>query len=291
MTEEAKPSTQARAAALRPDQPAARGQLALRLLGADDALDRPGALREAQGAHLSADRQPRPARGLRRGRARQTIEMIAKETLPGPLRPLAVHAKTALKEGYVKPSKKIFDNAKVSDHFAIIPTLLPPKSLSEIEAKLYDMVAKRFLAVFFPPAEFMVTTRISTVAKARQGVPVPDQRQGHGQAGLARGLRPRGAGGRRQPGRRRQGRAGAHRERRRQGAQDQAAGALHRGDAALGDGRRRQADRRRRAARGDAGKGPRHAGDARRDHRRADLREVHPPRRAASSCPARRRSS
>ena len=98
--------------------------------------------------------------------ARQTIEMIAKETLPGPLRPLAVHAKTALKENYVKPSKKIFDNAKVSDHFAIIPTLLPPKSLSEIEAKLYDMVAKRFLAVFFPSAEFMVTTRISTVAKA-----------------------------------------------------------------------------------------------------------------------------
>ena len=98
--------------------------------------------------------------------AKETIEMISKESLPGPLRPLAVHAKTALKEGYIKPSKKIFDNAKVSDHFAIIPTLMAPRSLSEIEAKLYDMVAKRFLAVFFPPAEFMVTTRISTVAKA-----------------------------------------------------------------------------------------------------------------------------
>ncbi len=96
--------------------------------------------------------------------AKDTIAMISKEDLPGPLRPLAVHAKTAIKEGYVKPIKKIFDNAKVSDHFAIIPTLLPPKSLSEIEAKLYDMVAKRFLAVFFPSAEFMVTTRISTVA-------------------------------------------------------------------------------------------------------------------------------
>src|SRR6187549_1987421 len=92
------------------------------------------------------------------------MAMVAKEDLPGPLRALAPHARTAIKEGYVKPVKKIFDNAKVSDHFAIIPTLLPPKSLSEIEAKLYDMVAKRFLAVFFPPAEFMVTTRISTVA-------------------------------------------------------------------------------------------------------------------------------
>src|SRR5450432_1344712 len=98
--------------------------------------------------------------------AKDTITMISKEDLPGPLRALAVLAKTAIKEGYVKPSKRIFDNAKVSDHFAIIPTLLPPKSLSEIEAKLYDMIAKRFLAVFFPSAEFMVTTRISTVANA-----------------------------------------------------------------------------------------------------------------------------
>jgi DNA topoisomerase III len=98
--------------------------------------------------------------------AKQTVEMISKESLPGPLKPLAVHARTALKEGYIKASKRIFDNAKVSDHFAIIPTLLAPKSLTEIEAKLYDMVAKRFLAVFFPAAEFMVTTRISIVAKA-----------------------------------------------------------------------------------------------------------------------------
>ena len=98
--------------------------------------------------------------------ARQTMEMISTEQLPGPLRALAVHARSALKEGYVKPNKRIFDNAKVSDHFAIIPTLQAPRSLTEIEAKLYDMVAKRFMSVFFPPAEFLVTTRISTVAAA-----------------------------------------------------------------------------------------------------------------------------
>ena len=97
------------------------------------------------------------------GVVKQTMEMISTEDMPGPLRALAAHAKTALKEGYVKPNKRIFDNAKVSDHFAIIPTLQAPRSLSEIEAKLYDMVVKRFMAVFFPPAEFMVTTRISTV--------------------------------------------------------------------------------------------------------------------------------
>jgi DNA topoisomerase III len=97
--------------------------------------------------------------------AKDTMAMLAKESLPGPLRELAAHAKKAVKEGYVKPAKRVFDNAKVSDHFAIIPTLSPPKALTEIEAKLYDLVVKRFIAVFYPSAEFMVTTRISTVGK------------------------------------------------------------------------------------------------------------------------------
>lgn len=95
---------------------------------------------------------------------KNTMEMIASEDMPGPLKALSAHAKKAIKEGYVKPNKRIFDNAKVSDHFAIIPTLIAPKSLTEVEAKLYDMVVKRFLAVFFPPAEFQVTTRISVAA-------------------------------------------------------------------------------------------------------------------------------
>jgi DNA topoisomerase-3 len=94
---------------------------------------------------------------------KQTVKMIAEEDLPGPLKALAPHAKKAIKEGYVKPAKRVFDNAKVSDHFAIIPTLQAPKSLTEVEAKLYDMVVKRFLAVFYPPAEYLVTTRVSTV--------------------------------------------------------------------------------------------------------------------------------
>ncbi len=97
---------------------------------------------------------------------RQTMEMLAGEDLPGPLQVLSGHARKAVKEGYVKPNKRIFDNAKVSDHFAIIPTLQAPRSLTDIEAKLYDMVVKRFLAVFYPPAEFLVTTRISTVSAA-----------------------------------------------------------------------------------------------------------------------------
>ena len=66
--------------------------------------------------------------------------------------------------GKHQKNKRIFDNAKISDHFAIIPTLQAPKSLSEPEQKLYDLVVKRFMAVFFPPAEFMVTTRITKVS-------------------------------------------------------------------------------------------------------------------------------
>src|SRR5271156_2926322 len=68
-----------------------------------------------------------------------------------------------LAEGWVKPSKRIFNNAKVSDHFAITPTLESPDKLDDIERKVYDMVAKRFLSVFYPAAQFEVTTRITRV--------------------------------------------------------------------------------------------------------------------------------
>ena len=73
-------------------------------------------------------------------------------------------AKQITDKGWVKPNKKIFDNTKISDHFAIIPTTLSPKNLSEPEQKLYDLVTRRFMAVFFPPAEFQVTTRFTEVS-------------------------------------------------------------------------------------------------------------------------------
>lgn len=72
-------------------------------------------------------------------------------------------AKQILNSDWVKPNKRIFNNTKISDHFAIIPTLLEPKKLNEAETKLYDLVTKRFLAIFFPAAEFLVTTRITRV--------------------------------------------------------------------------------------------------------------------------------
>ena len=93
--------------------------------------------------------------------ARQTFEMLA----GSPMGHLAPFARQALQDNYVRPTKRVFDNSKVSDHFAIIPTTQAPTGLSEAEQKLYDLVVRRFMAVFFPSAEYQVTTRISKVAQ------------------------------------------------------------------------------------------------------------------------------
>ncbi len=91
---------------------------------------------------------------------KETIEQLG-ESVPN----YAEFAKKIKDNNWVRPNKKIFDNSKISDHFAIIPTLqAPPKTLSEPEQKLYDLVVRRFLAIFFPAAEFMITTRVTTVS-------------------------------------------------------------------------------------------------------------------------------
>ena len=87
----------------------------------------------------------------------------------------------------MRPNKRIFNNAQISDHFAIIPTTHEAKHLDEAEAKIFDMIARRFVAVFFPAAEFDVTTRISPSRQAQ----FQDRGQGPHRARLARGLRQR----------------------------------------------------------------------------------------------------
>ncbi len=76
---------------------------------------------------------------------------------------LAVHANKALAQGWVRPNKRIFNNAKVSDHFAIVPTGTIPKTLDDKEQRIFDLVTRRFIAVFFPSAQFEITTRITRV--------------------------------------------------------------------------------------------------------------------------------
>ncbi|MFW6218457.1 MAG: DNA topoisomerase, partial [Verrucomicrobiota bacterium] len=82
--------------------------------------------------------------------------------LAGTDHPVAKWAAKSIEEGKIHFNKRIFNNAKVSDHFAIIPTGRVVK-LSDAEAKLYDMVVKRFVAVFYPHAEFEVTKRLTTI--------------------------------------------------------------------------------------------------------------------------------
>ena len=76
---------------------------------------------------------------------------------------LASHAQKALARGWVRPNKRIFNDSKVTDHHAIIPTGVSTKNLDELEMKIFDMVARRFVAAFYPPAQFEVTTRITRV--------------------------------------------------------------------------------------------------------------------------------
>ncbi|AET95520.1 DNA topoisomerase III (plasmid) [Burkholderia sp. SFA1] len=90
-------------------------------------------------------------------KAQSTIESLVGTTYEP-------HAKRVVDGGWVKPDKKIFDNGKISDHFAIIPTGKRPEGLTPEEGKVYDMIVRRFLAVFHPAAQYQVTTRITFVA-------------------------------------------------------------------------------------------------------------------------------
>jgi len=80
---------------------------------------------------------------------------------------LEPHARKAIDKGWIKPSRRIFDRTKVTDHHAIIPTGVPPKSLDEAQQKIYTMVTQRFIGIFFPPAQFETTTRITTVEEEK----------------------------------------------------------------------------------------------------------------------------
>lgn len=62
-------------------------------------------------------------------------------------------------------SKRVFDNSKVTDHHAIIPTGVPARNLTENEQKVYDLVARRFIAAFYPDCEISTTTVMGKVGK------------------------------------------------------------------------------------------------------------------------------
>ena len=76
---------------------------------------------------------------------------------------IAKHAEFALKNNYIYKTPRIFNTAKVSDHHAIIPTGLATSTLTEAENKIFNLICQRFVAVFYPVAEYLHTTRITTV--------------------------------------------------------------------------------------------------------------------------------
>jgi DNA topoisomerase III len=90
------------------------------------------------------------------GTARHVLSSLIDPTL-------APHAHKVLENGWLKPTKRIFNDAKITDHNAIIPTDQVPRNLDEAQTRIFDMVARRFVAVFHPTAQFEVTTRITRV--------------------------------------------------------------------------------------------------------------------------------
>jgi DNA topoisomerase-3 len=93
------------------------------------------------------------------GTVKDTLKVLAESQA------FSSFARQIATQGWVRPNKRIFDNTKISDHFAIIPSPQAPKHLNEAEQKLYDLVVRRFLAVFYPAAEYLQTTRITRVAE------------------------------------------------------------------------------------------------------------------------------
>ena len=65
----------------------------------------------------------------------------------------------------LKKSKRVFDSSKVTDHHAIIPTGVPATNLTDIERHVYDLIARRFIAAFYPDCKFATTTVLGKVEK------------------------------------------------------------------------------------------------------------------------------
>ena len=116
---------------------------------------RSGSLRKAQGNHLpSTDSKALPEDyGTT---CREILGIISGELSP--------HAQLVLQSNWVdENNKRIFNNKQISDHFAIIPTNTPPGGLDANELKIYNLILKRFISAFYPPAQWDVTVRTSTL--------------------------------------------------------------------------------------------------------------------------------
>ena len=89
--------------------------------------------------------------------ASQTIENLS-TVIPS--------ASTVLENNWIQLDKRIFNDAMISDHFAIVPTGKIPSALTEPEKNIYDLIVKRFIAIFYPAAEYEHTIRLTQIGQA-----------------------------------------------------------------------------------------------------------------------------
>ncbi len=155
-------AVRARAAPLRPHVAAARREPPLRLLGAPHAPGGPVALRGQEGDHVPAHELPLP---LRRPRP------AAEADRPDPRRrfPSTRRLRASCSSSSQLPLARVVNDAKVDDHHAIIPTDVEHdvSEFSPDERRIFDLVARRFLAVFHPPARYARTTVVTLVEDER----------------------------------------------------------------------------------------------------------------------------
>lgn len=87
--------------------------------------------------------------------------------VPNTLKGLTDYAELTapLLQAKIRKDKRVFDNSKVTDHHAIIPTGVPARNLSDNERKVYDLVTRRFIAAFYPDCDISTTTVLGKVGK------------------------------------------------------------------------------------------------------------------------------
>ena len=237
-------AVRAGAAPLRPHLAAARREPPLRLLREAHAPGGPEPVRGEEGDHVPEDVEPLPLRRPRPAAQADRRDAAPDRRVPGARavrhRPRAAPARPRRQRRRRRRPPRDHPHRRRAPHLRLQPA---------DERRIFDLVARRFLAVFRPPPARY--ERTDGRHAGRGGDVLPHPRQGHARPGLAGRLRPRG---RRRQGARRGGRerrdpgpgkgpGGSLRRRRGRGQGDEAAAPLQRGHAALRHGGRRQAHR------------------------------------------------
>ena len=255
-------------AVVRSDEPAARRQCPVWFSRPDDLVARPGAIRAAQSSYLSPNGFAGAARGLRR---HGEEDARGARRQPGVFRLCAAHTEAGLGKAEQACVRQHQDLGPLRHHPHPAGAQATERGRAEALRHGRTAIPCRVLPGCGIPADH--------AHHAGGRASLQNRGQSAAEPRLARGVRPRLRRGQREPAADREERE-SRRARSRSALQsDQAAAALHRGHATLGNGGGRQAGRGRRVARGNGSEGSGNPCDTCRDHRRADLRRLRSSRR------------